>query len=97
MIAQPLFAIQAVIQMAVQLDPHWIVFPPLPGLTEQLHQHAVMRCFGNSEMELHVTAFAAARRTGSQFTLFQLQCLTHFDDIFAGSLQSGKLGDVALQ
>ena len=27
-------AIQAVIQMAVQLDPHWIVFPPLPGLTE---------------------------------------------------------------
>ncbi len=35
------------------------------------------------------------RRTGSQFTLFQLQCLTHFDDIFAGSLQSGKLGDVA--
>ena len=51
MIAQPLFAIQAVIQMAVQLDPHWIVFPPLPGLTEQLHQHAVMRCFGNSEMQ----------------------------------------------
>ncbi|CSG10366.1 Uncharacterised protein [Shigella sonnei] len=83
--------------MAVQLDPHWIVFPPLPGLTEQLHQHAVMRCFGNGEMELHITTFAAARRAGSQLTLFQLQCLTHFDDIFAGSLQSGKFRDVTFQ
>ena len=56
-----------------------------------------MRGLGDSEMELHITAFRTIRFAGGQLPLFQLQRLAHFDDIFAGGLQRGKFGDVAFQ
>lgn len=57
MIDQPLLTVKRIAQMAMKLEPHRIIFTPLPGLTEELYQHTVMGRFGNGQMKLHIAAF----------------------------------------
>ncbi len=79
----------------VQLDPHWIVFPPLPGLTEQLT--SMLLCVASAIARWNcMSPLRCCPVHWKPVHALPVAMPDHFDDIFAGSLQSGKLGDVAL-
>ncbi len=76
--------------MAVQLDPHWIVFPPLPGWRNS--STSMLLCVASAIARWTAChRFRCCPAHWKPVHALPLQCLTHFDDIFAGSLQSGKL------
>ncbi len=78
---------------AVQLDPHRIVFPPLPGLTE--YSTSMLLCVASAMARWNcMSRFRCCPARWKPVHALPVAMPTHFDDIFAGSLQGGKLGDV---
>lgn len=58
MINQPLFTIADIIEVAIQLDPHGVIFAPFPRLVKRFHLHAVVGGFGDRQMKLYASVFS---------------------------------------
>ncbi len=91
------FTVKRIAQMAMKLEPHRIIFTPLPTDGRALPTY----CYGSLRqwlMKLHIAAFeppgALERRALASSSC---NARAHFNDVFAGGLQSGKFSDIAFQ